>query len=185
MVERGEFRKDLLYRLNAVTLEVPPLRARRGEIPALADSFLRSAIAEWGSTARGFSSEVRAALESYDWPGNVRQLRNVVERAAALCEREQIEVIDLPSTLRGNSAAAGEPTAAPKTIAPPTAPPHAGSDGDDSDDFFRDRVREYETALIRDALDNAQGNVKRAAELLRMPLRTLTYKLKAFGIKAK
>jgi DNA-binding NtrC family response regulator len=188
MVQAGTFRKDLLYRLNAVMLDVPPLRERRVEVAALASRFLERAIAEWGGTARGFSPEVLALLESHDWPGNVRQLRNVVERAAALCERAQIEAIDLPNTLRGAGAAA-HAVEASKTLAPPPLATEAdaaepGAEAED-DAFFRDRVREYESALIRDALDKAQGNVKRAAELLRMPLRTLTYKLKTFGMKTK
>lgn len=184
MVTSGAFRKDLLYRLNAVTLEVPPLRERRTEIAALAESFLRSAIAEWGGTARSFSAEVLALLEDYEWPGNVRQLRNVVERAAALCDREQIEPADLPNVLRSPATRAGVP-ANVKTLVPPPPLDDAPEAEELDDAFFRDRVREYETALIRDALDKAHGNVKRAAELLRMPLRTLTYKLKAFDIKAK
>jgi DNA-binding NtrC family response regulator len=199
MADAGTFRKDLLYRLNAVTLEVPPLRERTSEIAALAQGFLDAAIAEWGGTARGFSHEVLALLEAYAWPGNVRQLRNVVERAAALCERKQIEPIDLPSALRGADDA-GPSSAGPKTLMPPPTVPASAeaaaaasaraNDGDDGaseegDADFKLRVRDFEVGLIRDALDKSQGNLTRAAELLRMPIRTLTYKLKAFGIKAR
>jgi DNA-binding NtrC family response regulator len=184
MIRDGAFRKDLLYRLNAVTLDVPPLRERRGEIAALARSFLQSAIRDWGGSARGFSPDVLDLLADYPWPGNVRQLRNVVERAAALCDREQIAAIDLPNTLRATPDGASErrtPTLLPSAPIEDEAEPAPAAD----DAFFKDRVREFETALIQQALDQAHGSVKRAAELLRMPLRTLTYKLKSLGLKAK
>ena len=182
MVAQGHFRKDLLYRLNAVTLEVPPLRERRSEIAVLAQRFLEDAIAEWGGSARDFSQDVTKLLEGYDWPGNVRQLRNVVERAAALCERARIEAEDLPSTLRETVGLASESRAS-ETSFPGAGEPEPGPGSDH--DFFKDKVRDYESALIRDALDKTQGNLTRAAELLRMPIRTLSYKLKALGIKAK
>jgi DNA-binding NtrC family response regulator len=176
MVQSGAFRADLLYRLNTVALEIPPLRERNGEIADLAQRFLESAIAEWGGSARSFSPEVIALLESYDWPGNVRQLRNVVERAAALCEREQIEPNDLPRAVRGGESVVPEKIAA-ATLPPPADP----SEPDEA--FLKERVREYEIGLIRDALDKSQGNLKRAAELLHLPLRTLSYKMKTFGIR--
>jgi DNA-binding NtrC family response regulator len=185
MVHAGAFRKDLLYRLNAVTLDVPPLRERPAEIAALARLFLNSAIAEWGGMGRRLSPEVVSVLEAYDWPGNVRQLRNVIERAAALCDREQIEAIDLPNTLRSAAAQRSGDAAAIATIAPPFVPDADEPSGAAEEAFFWERVREFETELIQQALGQAKGNVKRASELLRMPLRTLTYKLKALGIKAK
>lgn len=184
MVQAGTFREDLLYRLNTVMLEIPPLRERSSEIAGLAQRFLESAIAEWGGRAHSFSSEVIALLESYDWPGNVRQLRNVVERAAALCERECIEPIDLPRTLRGGESVVPEKIAA-STLLPPAAPSEPEAEAAEPDEaFLKARVRDYEIGLIRDALDKSRGNLKRAAELLHLPLRTLSYKLKTFGIKS-
>jgi DNA-binding NtrC family response regulator len=185
MVATGAFREDLLYRLNTVTLEIPPLRERASEIVALAQRFLESAIAEWGGRARSFSPDVIALLESYDWPGNVRQLRNVVERATALCERERIEPIDLPRALRGGDSVVPEKIAA--ATLPPTVPLRSGApEAAEADEaLLKERVRDYEIGLIRDALDKSRGNLKRAAELLHLPLRTLSYKMKTFGIKDK
>jgi DNA-binding NtrC family response regulator len=186
MVETGAFREDLLYRLNTVTLEIPPLRERSAEIAALAQLFLESAISDWGGSARSFSPDVIALLESYDWPGNVRQLRNVVERAAALCERERIEPIDLPRALRGGESVMPEKLAV-ATLPPPAEHPQGGAPAAAEPDeaFLKARVRDYEIGLIRDALDKSRGNLKAAAELLQLPLRTLSYKMKTFGLTTR
>jgi DNA-binding NtrC family response regulator len=177
MVAQGSFRQDLLYRLNTVVLEVPPLRERRSEVPELAAQFLDEVRAQWHGSARSISAEALALLESYHWPGNVRELRNVIERAVALCDRDAIEPIDLPACLRG---AAGERQ---ENAAAANASPAPAETGVLDDALFRDRVRDYECGLIRDALEKARGNAPRAAELLRIPIRTLTYKMKAHGIR--
>lgn len=100
MVAQGEFREDLYYRLNVVPIELPPLRERHGDIPLLANAFLKRLTEKMNLQARGFTPEAMALLESYSWPGNVRELRNVVERMAILCEGERIEVRHLPRELR-------------------------------------------------------------------------------------
>src|SRR5450631_2576169 len=90
-IEKGKFREDLFYRLNVVTVELPPLRDRRGDIPALASFFLRRSAAENGRTIETFSDDALQALVDYRWPGNVRELENVVERAVVLCDGHRIE----------------------------------------------------------------------------------------------
>jgi NtrC-family two-component system response regulator AlgB len=95
MVRDGRFREDLLYRLNVITLHLPPLRERREDILTLADRFLARFVKEYARPARAFSDEAREALLSYRWPGNIRELRNVIERASIICPQERVEIIHL------------------------------------------------------------------------------------------
>ena len=111
MVREGRFREDLLYRLNVITLHLPPLRERSEDILTLADRFLARFVKEYARPARGFSEEARLALANYRWPGNIRELRNVVERASIICPQEVVEVSHLgmaeqttPNTPRIGSA---------------------------------------------------------------------------------
>jgi DNA-binding NtrC family response regulator len=169
-VAAGSFRDDLLYRLNAVTLSVPPLRDRRDEIEPLARHFLREASAGQREKPTDFSGDAIALLRGYTWPGNIRQLRNIVERAVAVCDSHVIGAADLPSTLCEAPQPARSAPAEPCT-------------DDTTTTTFRDRVRDFEITLIDDALRRSGGSVTRAAALLRMPLRTLTHKMKAYGLR--
>ncbi len=170
MVRDGRFRQDLVYRLNPVPLEVPPLRERKEDIDALLDRFLEEAGRASGGRVREADDDVRAVLRAYAWPGNVRELRNVVERAVVVCQGDRVTLDDLPEPMRRPSAPAG--AAAPGL--------EVAGDAD-----FRDRVRAYETQLILDALERTAGNQTQAAKLLRMPLRTLVHKMRAYGIKKR
>src|SRR5690606_8932899 len=91
MVASGRFREDLLYRLNVITLSLPPLRERTEDINALADNFLARFASEYDCPAIGFSERARSALLSYPWPGNIRELSNVIERASIICTEELVE----------------------------------------------------------------------------------------------
>ena len=95
MVRENRFREDLLYRLNVITLHLPPLRERSEDILTLADRFLARFVKEYSRPARGFSDEARSALLNYRWPGNIRELRNVIERASIICPQERVEIIHL------------------------------------------------------------------------------------------
>lgn len=95
MSRSGRFREDLLYRLNVITLHLPPLRERPEDILPLAERFLLSFIRDYGRPARGFSEPARQALQNYRWPGNIRELRNVVERASIICQQELIGLVHL------------------------------------------------------------------------------------------
>ncbi|MBV8781352.1 MAG: sigma-54-dependent Fis family transcriptional regulator [Phycisphaerae bacterium] len=99
LVSSGAFRQDLYYRINVVTLKMPPLRERRGDIPLLAGHFLRRLCRDMGREVLGFTDEAIAAMTEYDWPGNVRELENAVERAVVLCRRPTIDIDDLPETM--------------------------------------------------------------------------------------
>ena len=170
MVEAGRFRQDLLYRLNTVTLRIPPLRERVDEIRPLAERFLKDARRQAGSDVRTIDARAMAALESYGWPGNVRELRNVIERAVVLAEGEAITPADLTDKVRGGTRAlAGEP--------------EVGADEPPGD--YKEHVRRYEAELILRALHKANGNQTEAARALNLPLRTLVHKIQTYGIKKK
>jgi DNA-binding NtrC family response regulator len=171
MCEEGRFRRDLLYRLNAVTLAIPPLRERTEEIPALAQRFLHAAMHSAGRQLAGISDEALRTLGRYRWPGNLRELRNAIERAVVIAHGDRIEVEDLPQrVVQGGGHA--EPTIGP--------PPMASDDSSHLD--LRTRVRRYEVAVIVEALRAENGNQTHAARRLQIPLRTLVHRIKLLGI---
>jgi DNA-binding NtrC family response regulator len=181
MVEASTFRADLYYRLNTMTLKVPPLRDRWEEIAPLANAFLKQTVERWNTSARDFAPETLDILCAYRWPGNVRELRNVIERAAVICTGELLEPEDLPERLR--ASVAGQQHMVDSTSSLRASVPLAPRAEELSAVPFRDRIRDYEVKLITDALEAASGNQSRAAELLQMPLRTLVHKIKAYGLK--
>jgi transcriptional regulator of acetoin/glycerol metabolism len=148
------FRRDLFFRLNGISVAVPPLRARRGEIEVLARHFVREACARAPRAAPSIADEVVTKLSLYDWPGNVRELRNSLERALVLCDRE-LKVEHLPEKIRLVGGALPAPVS------------------DVSD----------ERARIIAALDECAGNQTQAARLLGMPRRTFVTRLDEYGIK--
>jgi len=100
MIEDGRFREDLFYRLDVVSIEIPPLRARREDIPALAEHFRREVNAREGRSVPGFALDVMQRLSNYDWPGNVRELENFVERAVVIARTRMVVTKDLPAHMR-------------------------------------------------------------------------------------
>ena len=174
MVVSGQFREDLLYRLNALTLRVPPLRERREEIEPLAREFLAHVGQEWDRRGVRFAPAALAALIAYDWPGNVRQLRNVIERALLVCHHTTLELSDLPLALTETLRPA--PVVEASTTAPIIAAPLSRT--------FREQVQAFESGLIREALLRSRGNQRAASRELGIPLRTLAHKIKVFGLRA-
>jgi len=169
-VAAGRFREDLMYRLDVLTVTLPPLRARPGDVGRLAAHFLASVRARLGPavSAKELAPEAMEALEAYGWPGNVRELENTIERAAVLCEGEAIDVAGLPE--RVVAARAG---ATPAPVATAAA---------DEDLSIKRAARRTEESLIRRALVRTGGNRTRAAELLEISQRALLYKIKEYGI---
>ncbi|WP_447972665.1 sigma-54-dependent transcriptional regulator [Nitrospira sp. Kam-Ns4a] len=161
LVLAGRFRDDLLYRINTVTLRVPPLRERPEDIPRLADHFLQS-LQVPGAPRRTFSQEALALLTAYSWPGNVRELRNVVERLVLLSPR------DRQGPVRPDEMEAVLPRAAP-TASPPSEEA-AGS------------LLAVEKAHIRRVLEAHGGNKSQAARTLRIDYKTLLAKLRKYGL---
>jgi two-component system, NtrC family, response regulator PilR len=163
-VARGAFRPDLYYRLNVIELRLPPLRHRREDIPLLAEHFLRRFSAEHHRAAK-LSAEAMRRLESYEFPGNVRELENIIERAVALSSSALIGASDLPETRTPRIAAPQPPSALPP-------------DGVDLDQL----VSDYERTWVLRALEQTGGVRKRAAALLGISFRSLRYRLEKLGI---
>lgn len=157
-VRAGRFRDDLYYRLNVVTVAMPPLRARKGDLPALASHFLDLAVRREGKEMRGFTPGALSALFAYDWPGNARELEDVVERAARACAGTMIAPEDLPPVLHG--AHAEERTAS--SLIPGAT------------------LFEIEREAILRTLDQAGGSTTRAAEVLGISVRKIQYRLKEY-----
>ncbi len=166
LVSAGTFRHDLYYRINVVSIDLPPLRERAGDIPALAEHFLRQHAAELGKQLTGFTPEALQALQAYRYPGNIRELQNVVERAAVLSRRPTIGVEDLPPQL----TAAAAPAAA-GTDDPDWAPTHLDA-----------ALRDPERRIIVKALRANHWNRQKTAEQLGINRTTLYKKMRALGI---
>ncbi len=168
-VKAGRFREDLYYRLNVITIELPPLRKRREDIPVLANFFLERMKEELGRPELKFSPGTLALLESYSFPGNVRQLENIVERAATLAEGSLLGPSVLPAPLRGEV----EPSSS--SNAPPLSP-----------GFSLERhLDETERRYLVAALERAEGNKTRAAEILNLSFRSFRYRLAKHGLGDK
>ncbi len=169
-VRKGNFREDLYYRLNVIPIHLPPLRERREDIPLLARHFLEGTCRGMNRPLMTLATTALRALEAYDWPGNVREMENVIERTVALTDGEVIERRDLPPQIGG------------------------GEEGGEDLDLLLPRVTEggidmprlisgVEKRLIREALDLGRGIKARAADLLGINRTTLVEKMKRLGLE--
>jgi DNA-binding NtrC family response regulator len=181
MNEAGQFRQDLYYRINTMTLRLPPLRERPEEIGELVDHFIGQMMRQDDSGVRSIEADALRLLERYSWPGNVRQLRNVIERAAVLAQGESITMEDLPERVRLHRADGDEPSGIKPIDTDSLSVPPAAPDRSAPQDF-KTQVQELEVRLIREALEQAGGNQTEAAKQLRMPRRTLVRKIKQYGL---
>ncbi|HQP38819.1 MAG TPA: sigma 54-interacting transcriptional regulator, partial [Polyangiaceae bacterium] len=193
MVADGTFREDLYYRLSAFTIAIPALRNRRDDIPGLVMVALREAAAVMQRPVPEVAEAVMAKLRSHPWPGNVRQLFNVVERALVLEDSLMLHEQAFPQLFDLASPPSAPPT--PRTLTPrpsavgaevplPQAPSVTFSPSEPPSSVrFDSAVMEMERRLLLDALERCDGNQTRAAELLAMPRRTFVYKLKRHGIR--
>jgi len=179
MVE-GRFRDDLYYRLNVITITIPPLRERREDILPLVQHFIRKYSDE---NERQVSAELDAdvlrLLEEYPWPGNVRELENMVERAVVIAENDRITVDCLPDEIL-------DPRAAEEFLRHVSGEARLGPEVDITQGFsFYDEVAKFEINLIRQVLEITGGNQSRAARLLGMNTTTLNSKIKSYNIAVK
>ena len=157
-IEKGNFREDLYFRLNVVNIHVPPLRERKDDIPLLAAVFMKEFAQENGKTIEGFHEKARSRLYAYEWPGNIRELRNCIESAVVMCQSNIIHVDDLPPVLRDVS----------------------------DDGWIRIRLGanmgECEKTIIHDTLSHCNGNKSKAAEILDIGRKTLLRKLAEYNL---
>jgi len=161
-IERGSFRPDLFYRLNVIPFELPPLRERLEDVPALVEHFNRKFSAAYNKQPKRFDADALNVLGNYSWPGNVRELRNTVERVVIMHAKQKVTAADLP-------ALGGEE--------PPAASPKFSS--------FREASEAHQREFIRRKLAEAEGNVTRAAELLGMDRSHLYRRMRALGIRSR
>jgi DNA-binding NtrC family response regulator len=167
LVQAHQFRLDLFYRLNVVTIEMPPLRKRKEDIPLLVQHYLKQYGEKYHCAVKGISQKTMNVLLEYSWPGNIRELKNLIEKLVVLSKCEHIEIDDLPA---GMLAPSGAP--APATPAEQT------------DDTKRSALslKTMEEEFIRTALRLSEGNQRKAARLLDISRDTLRYRLKKLGI---
>jgi DNA-binding NtrC family response regulator len=158
MVAERTFREDLYYRLNVLTVELPPLRERRDDIPLLVKRFVNDLGKRNNSPVKGIEPEALHRLQQYDWPGNVRELKNIVERMLVLADHDMLTVRDLPESISGK---------------PPAATAAAGVAAGMS-------MEDLERAAIMEALERHNGNRTHAARVLGLSVRTLQRKLKKY-----
>ena len=155
-IKKGTFREDLYYRLNVVSLNVPPLRERKEDIFLLATSFLKQFCSENNKKIEGFSNEASTAISAYDWPGNIRELRNCVESAVVMCRTDQIELTDLPPAV---SRAKG---------------------GNSIEIELGTTMDEAEKKIILSTVAFCKGNKSRAADVLGLGRKTIIRKMQEY-----
>jgi two-component system response regulator PilR (NtrC family) len=203
-VAEGRFRQDLYYRLNVIELPMPSLRARRGDIPALAASILQRLAESYGITAPTLTDGALARLSEYPFPGNVRELENVLERAVTLCEHGRIQPHDLRLDGQSGSVAYAPPEGVSETgtrAAAPVEPSAAGAhpSGDSArpsavahpprhsdlppGESLEDYLENIERRLITDALEASRWNKTAAAKRLGLTFRALRYRLKKLQLE--
>jgi DNA-binding NtrC family response regulator len=165
-VRDGRFREDLFYRLNVISLELPPLRQRREDIPLLAAHFLKFYAEENGTGDRVLSPEALRILMDYDWPGNVRELENAMERGVVLSTERVIPSELLPAQLTGGTYTASILDHRPEAS-------------------LFDLMEEIERRIIADRLERCHWNQTEAAEFFKIPLSTLNQKIKRLNVEVR
>ncbi|MCJ7509264.1 MAG: sigma-54 dependent transcriptional regulator [Dehalococcoidia bacterium] len=168
MMEEGRFREDLYYRLHVITVQLPPLRDRKDDIPLLVQHFLDKYGRENNKTDLELSPEALDLLQDYDWPGNVRELENVIERAVVLSPGSRIEADFVPDHVRRTRA-----FELPQFVLPPEGI------------SFKEVITDFEKRLIESTLETAGGVQKRAAELLQIKPTTLNEMIKRYDIRPR
>ncbi|MCK5251213.1 MAG: sigma-54-dependent Fis family transcriptional regulator [Spirochaetaceae bacterium] len=159
MVKHGSFREDLYYRLSVITIELPPLRDRPGDLPVLTEFFIERFNKRYNKNIKGISEITRRLFSSHDWPGNIRELKNCIERAVIFCDGDRIDLSDLPKQYAEVDLERS----------------FVGRSLDDATDNI---TRE----LIQDALDRSSGQKQQAAEILNIHRKTLYNKMKKLGM---
>ncbi len=173
-VKNGNFREDLYFRLNIIQINIPPLRERKDDIPLLAHYFLQKYGEEMGRRFHGFTSEAMAMLEAYDYPGNIRELENIIQRCVTFESTDWITVSSIPERVAGATQGSISSDAALALGAPASF-----SEERNLDHFIEDLERQF----LLSALTETHGNVTEAARKLGISFRSMRYKLSKHGIR--
>ena len=185
----GSFRDDLYYRLNVVPIHLPALRERRQDIPLLVDHFIARFNERLKKQITGVDPEAVERLVAHNWPGNIRELENVIERTILFCEGPQIRLQDLPGEFGGVPPSASQPdlpAVATVSSTPPSAPstvPPVGEEVGSLKEAVRVETERVERELIQRALDETGGNVTQAARKLQISRKSLQTKMKELGLR--
>ena len=197
MIEDGEFREDLYYRLNVFPINLPPLRDRLDDLPVLAHHFIAKFARSMGVKASGMATDALAKLREYNWPGNVRELENIIERAMILARGAELNISHLDFGRRGNAPGAPGGGSSPITLPvamPPMSASHAGagpshgtasqsSGANDEGKSLSERLQDSERKEIMTAVEKSRGNIASAARTLGINRSTLYYRLRKHGLE--
>ena len=175
LVAEGRFRQDLYYRINVVKIDLPPLRDRVADVPTLAEAFLVKHSAELGKQIVGFTSEALDMLRRYNYPGNVRELQNIIERAAVLTRSQQIDVPDLPAHVIDDRVVAGKMPSASAVLTADDNTPWVPMS-------LEEALREPEKRILTQALKTNSYNRQKTADQLGINRTTLYKKMKSYGM---
>jgi DNA-binding NtrC family response regulator len=183
----GNFREDLYYRLNVVPIHIPPLRDRREDIPLLAEHILRKFNERLKKEIGGIEPDAMERLAAYAWPGNIRELENVLERTLLFCDAPRIRVRDLPVEIAvpAGAVAAAAGSAAASAPHPVAAADRSPTGPQSLKEIVRAETERVERELIVRALDETGGNVTQAAKLLKISRKSLQMKMKEFGLRER
>ena len=162
LIEERKFRQDLYFRIKGVNISLPALRDRADDIPEMLEHFLTEAAAETGSNVTGITQAAMTALTNYDWPGNIRQLRNTVRTMVVMCDREQLDIQDIPPDMRQV-----------RQLGPGSRPPAGPAAAS---------LNEIEKQAIAETLAKTKGNREKAAKILGLGERTLYRKIKEYDL---
>lgn len=186
MIKKGEFREDLFYRLNVLPLFLPPLRERKEDVMSLVEHFLQKFNATYGSKIQGVQEDAQELLMKYNWPGNIRELENVIEHAFVIESGSRISVASLPDSIRGLSRVGKSAVAADNAA-------RGGDEGKEDLSFainlqnldFQSQKEEFEKHFIISALKVFNGRINQTALHANIPKKTLLRKLEKYGLSAK
>ncbi|MGE0791610.1 MAG: sigma-54-dependent transcriptional regulator [Sandaracinaceae bacterium] len=178
-IKAARFREDLYYRLNVVQVRLPPLRERKSDIPLLVDHFIRRFSERLKKRVIGIGEEAMERLLEHPWPGNIRELENVIERCILFTDAERIQLMDLPTEVLGVSAM----TPAPAPPRPPSEKPGQPEPTPGLKEAVREATEKVERELIVRALEQTGGNVTHTARLLKISRKSLQTKMKELGLR--
>jgi len=184
-VREGKFREDLFYRLNVITIDLPPLRQRKEDIPLLTGFFLNRYSVENERPTRRMTPEALRPLLTYSWPGNVRELENVIERAVVLSTQERVDVDLLPESVRSKEIVRGVRLQLSEFLPPLPGEPGSRTGADHRNPSLFQIMDEIERRIIIDMLERTAWNQTEASERFMIPLSTLNQKIKRLGIDVR